>query len=88
MKNCLEKLCEIARSEPQSAYIAYTKGFSSKMTYFMRTIGGFEEYIQPIDTLLEEIFLPVIFDQEEGIGKVLRNTCHLPSRDGGLGIKF
>ena len=58
------------------------------MTYFMRTIGGFEEYIQPIDTLLEETFLPVIFDQEEGIGKVLRNTCHLPSRDGGLGIKI
>ena len=86
-ENGLQKLCDIAKSEPQAAYIAYTKGFFSKMTYFFRTIQGFQEYIEPIDALLEETFLPVIFGQEEKFDDVMRRTFNMPTRDGGLGIK-
>ena len=34
----LKNLCEFAISQPQAAYTAYTKGYKSKFTYFMRTI--------------------------------------------------
>ena len=32
------------------AYIAFTKGYKSKFTYFMRTIESFEVYVDPIQT--------------------------------------
>ena len=58
----LENLTNIAKSQPQAAYVAMTKAFKSKFTYFMRTIDGFEEYVEPIDDLLTESFLPTLFD--------------------------
>ena len=30
----LKRLCEISQTQPQAAYTAFTKGFSSKFTYF------------------------------------------------------
>ena len=47
----LDNLTEIAKSQPQAAYIALTKAYKSKFTYFMRTIDGFEKYVSPIDLL-------------------------------------
>ena len=37
----IETLSEIAKNEPQAAYIALTKGYKSKFTYFIRTIESF-----------------------------------------------
>ena len=54
----LDKLSEIADSQPQSAYIAYTKGFRSKYSYFLRTIENFELFTDRIDIKLKEVFLP------------------------------
>ena len=34
----LDVLSEIARSEPQAAYSAFTSGFKHKLTYFIRTM--------------------------------------------------
>ena len=45
-----KKLAEIAKTQPQAAYIAFTKSCRSKFTYFMRTIPGFEDYIEPSRT--------------------------------------
>ena len=60
----LENLAEIAKSEPQAAYIALTKAYKSKFTLVMRTIDSFEKYVTPIDTLLSEKFLPALFDED------------------------
>ena len=38
----LKLLCDISQTQPQAAYTAFTKGFRSKFTYFMRTIENFE----------------------------------------------
>ena len=37
----IETLYEIAKNEPHAVYIALTKGYKSKFTYFMRTIESF-----------------------------------------------
>ncbi|CAH3116593.1 unnamed protein product [Porites lobata] len=43
----MERLSEIAKSQPHAAYTAFTKGYKSKFTYFMRTIESFEVYVDP-----------------------------------------
>lgn len=57
----LEPLCEIADTQPQAAYAAFTKGYKSKFSYFIRTIEGFEQFTEPIDSLLSDKFLPALF---------------------------
>ena len=53
----LETLYEIARSQSHAAYIAFTKGYRSKFTYFMCTIKSFENYVDPIHEVLNELLL-------------------------------
>ena len=36
----LKTLAEIAKNQLQSAYVAFTKGFKNKFTYFMRAIDS------------------------------------------------
>ena len=33
----MESLTEISKSQPHAAYVAFTKGFKSKFTYYLRT---------------------------------------------------
>ena len=53
-KEEIERLSEIAKSQPHAAYIAFTKGYKSKFTYFMRTIESFEVYVDPIQEVIED----------------------------------
>ena len=82
----LENLAEIAKSEPQAAYVALTKAYKSKFTYFMRTIDSFEKYVTPIDTLLSEKFLPALFNEDNPFDAPLSDLLTLPVKFGGLGI--
>ena len=82
----LSQLTDIAKSQPQAAYIALTKAYKSKFTYFMRTIDGFEDYVGPIDTLMKEKFLPTIFDSETPLTDPLSELVTLSPKHGGLGI--
>lgn len=50
----IETLSEIAKSQPHSAYIAFTKGYKSKFTYFLQTINSFEEYVDPIQEAIND----------------------------------
>ena len=82
----LDNLTEIAKSQPQAAYIALTKAYKSKFTYFMRTIDGFEKYVSPIDLLLNQKFLPTIFDSDTPFENPLASLFTLSPKLGGLGI--
>ena len=84
----LENLCEIAKTQPQAAYAAYTKGYRSKFTYFMRTIKNFEDFLLPIDTLLENDLLPAFFGDVCATISNHRDLLALNPSDGGLGINF
>ena len=81
----LEVLSEIAKSEPQAAYTAFTAGFQHKMTYFIRTIPEIAEVLKPLDDIIDEQLLPALTE-----GHVMsaddRLLLSLPVRFGGLGI--
>ena len=66
-KREIETLAEIAKSQPHAAFIAFTKGYKSKFTYFMRTIESFKDYIDPIHQVIDDMLLPVLFGQEEAL---------------------
>ena len=93
---CEEKVCawkeemvglsEIAKSQPRAAYIAFTKGYKSKFTYFMRAIGSFKVYVVPIHEVIEDLLLPVLFGQSEPLPNEVRRLTTLATGQGGLGI--
>ena len=80
----IEKLCEIAKIHPQSAYSAYIHSYQHKFTYFFRTIPNFEKYLKPLDDLLTYAFIPTLFGS--AINETERQIFALPTRYGGLGI--
>ena len=57
----MESLAEFSKSQPHAAYIAFTKGFKSKFTYYLRTIESFQEYVDPIEEVIHTSFLPSLF---------------------------
>ena len=52
------------KDSTHAAYVAFTKGYKSKFAYFMRTIDSFEDYVEPIDEVINDIFLPVFCQTE------------------------
>ena len=84
--NELNNLCEIADTQPQAAYAAYIKGYRSKFTYFLRTIEGLEEFITPVDEVISEKLLPVLFGTECSIVNEHRDLLALNPSEGGLGF--
>jgi len=82
----IELLAEIVKSQPHAAYVAFTKGYKSKFAYFTRTIDSFEDYVEPIDEAINNIFLPVLFCQMEPLPDGLRKLFTLPPEQEGLGI--
>jgi hypothetical protein len=78
-------LCEIAETQPQSAYAAFTQGYRSKFTYFLRTIENFEQFVNPVETVLTEKFIPALFGTEAP-NNIPREVLSLNPSEGGLGI--
>ena len=56
----LEKLTEIAKSEPQLAYIAYTFGLSKRWMFLMRTMENISDLLKPLEDCIKNTFLPVL----------------------------
>jgi len=73
----LKKLSEIANTQPHAAYIAFTKGYRSKFTYFMRTIPAFEDYMEPLEDILNNDIIPAFFGQEQPFPAEFRNLFTL-----------
>ena len=85
-KEEIERLSEIAKSQPHAAYIAFTKGYKSKFTCFMRTIGSLEVYVDPIQKVIEDLLVPTLFGQSEPLPNEVRRLATLATGQGGLGI--
>ena len=77
---------EIAKTEPQAAYAAFTKAYKSKFTFFQRTIIDFEEYLEPVDSLLYDSFIPTLFGSSTP-PEIPSSLIALNPKDGGLGIQ-
>ena len=61
----LDELGKIAKSEPYSAYSAFTAGFKHKLTCFMRTITNLVEILKPIDDFLDNVLIPVLTESHQ-----------------------
>ena len=81
----IEKLAEIAKTEPQAAYAAYIHGEQHRFSYFLRTIPRMANLLDPLDHTITEKFLPALFGSDS-ITTIERELYALPIRLGGLGI--
>ena len=85
-KGEIERLSEIAKSQPHTAYTAFTKGYKSKFTYFVCIIDSFENYVDPIQEAIDDLLLPTLFGQSELLPNELRLLVTLETAHGGLGM--
>ena len=81
----IQKLSEIAKSQPHVAYAAYIHGEQHRYTYFARTIMDINNNLEPLDKIIDDAFIPALFgriisDQE-------RELMTLPVKEGGLGLR-
>jgi hypothetical protein len=81
----LEKLSEIAKSEPHVAYAAYIHGEQHRYTYFARTIADISLNLQPVDEIIENKFIPALFGRN--LTDKERELLSVPIREGGLGLR-
>ena len=82
----MKVLTEIAKTQPQSAYVGFTKGFVSKFTYFLRTIEGFEEYTDMLQEVINDAFVPSLAGEDTPFTPTQNRLFSLPASQGGLGI--
>eukprot|EP00116_Pleurobrachia_bachei_P009019 sb/3469281/ len=82
----ITSLAEIANSEPQLAYTAYTVGVSKRWSYLMRTTPGISDQLGPIEDSILHRLIPSMTGQPV-INERLRSVFSLPARFGGLGIQ-
>ena len=56
----MEKLAEFARTQPHAAS-AYVQGQQHK---FLQTIPGMEKFLEPLDKVIDQKILPVLFGSD------------------------
>ena len=83
--NQVERLANIAKSDPHVAYTAYRHSLASQWMYFLRTVPGVAEQFLPLEEKIRQSFIPALTGQEIP-GEQERKLLALPSRLGGLGI--
>ena len=84
-KMLLTTLSKIAKTEPHMAYSLFVHGFRHKFTYIMRTIPNTKHLFKLIDNVIDEEFLPALFNGRK-LTSEERELVALPTRLGGLGI--
>lgn len=81
----ITRLSDIAKSQPHAAYAAFIHGEQHKYTYFMRTIGGISNFLEPLDEVINNLFIPALFGRE--LDEAERKVLELPIKEGGLGLR-
>ena len=49
----LTKLSEIAKTQPQAAYAAFTSGYKNEFSYFMQTIHCISHFMSPVEKIIK-----------------------------------
>ena len=83
----IERLAEMARSEPHAAYSAFTFGVKHRWNFLMRTVPNIGPLFAPLEATIREKLLPEltgrhILAREDPERAIIA----LPPRLGGLGI--
>ena len=82
----LERLNDIAHTQPHAAYSSLTHGFLHKFTYFFRTTPNLSQFVGPIEDCIRYHLIPTLTGQD-GLNNLFRVILSLPTRLGGLGIR-
>ena len=81
----LKLLSGIARSQPQSAYSAFTHGLFGEWSYIFRTCQVEDHNVQPLEDCIRQVLIPSILGRE-AVNDIERTWLSLPTRYGGLGL--
>ena len=80
-KEGISTLAEIDKCQPHAAHIIFTKG----STYCMRAVESFAECVDPVQQVMDKMFLPTLFGQAKPLPDELGELVTL-TRARGLGI--
>jgi len=81
----MEKLSEIAITQPQAAYRAFTHVFLHHWLYIAQTVPMSPELFHPLNEVLSLCFLPTVTGQP-AFGSIEHELFSLPAGHGGLGV--
>ncbi len=81
----VERLADIATSQPHAAYAAFTHGLAGKWGFLVRTIPDIVDLLQPLEDAIRLKFLPALTGQN-AFNDLERDVIALPVCLGGLGI--
>ena len=81
----LKMLADIALSQPQSAYCAFTHGLFGKWTYLFRTCKFSESLLQPLEDIMRQVFIPALLGKDS-VRDPERLLLSFPTRHGGLSL--
>ena len=81
----IETLAQIAVTEPQAAYTAFTYGVKHKWNYLMRTVPNIGRLLEPLEEAISRKLIPSISNGHHP-NELERRLLALPPRMGGLGI--
>ena len=77
--NPVFELSEVAKINPQNAYILYINGISQRWQYLSRATPEISEELKPLEKAIRTMFLPALFGGRY-INDQLRNIIALPIR--------
>ena len=80
----VNKLAEVALTEPHVAYAAYTHGLQHKFTYLMRTIPDIRDLLKPLDDAITNQLIKNLLNRD--CSELERSIFALPVKLGGLGL--
>ena len=83
--NDVKRLAEVADIFPHAAYAAFTHGLFSRWSYLMRTIPDITDFLQPLEDVIHQSFIPALFGHPP-CSSIERDLYALPVRLGGLGL--
>ena len=77
-------LAEVAKSQPQAAYSAFTQGLKHRSSFLCRVVRSAASALAPLEDAITTHFLPAVCGRL--ISQEDRDLLAFPCRDGGLGI--
>ena len=77
--NDVKRLAEVADIFPHAAYAAFTHGLFSRWSYLMRTIPDITDFLQPLEDVIHQSFIPELFGHPP-CSSIKRDLYALPVR--------
>ena len=81
----LERLSDIAKTQPHAAYASLTHSLSSKWTFVTQTVPSIGDLLQPLEDILQQKFIPALMGRPAP-SELEHQLLALPARLGGIGV--